>query len=522
MAVPRPTTACTDDASCADTTEAVGQPGEEAGAEFGGAMAVAEMLAGSAALAQKNQQAPPNTGLLLQAGGSSVAQGEAPEVQQLPLGKVAAREAGKFEKSAPRSPELGEEAGALIQKMAVGSNTGAEIAGLKPWSKEWVMEGGLNRHPLQKTLLEADTRGESADAASRLAGLAKLMAAASAQSRGSVDKDAQIESMAGSEGLDGLQPEGEGQFPAPGMVAGLEGAEYSVRKPAAGRNKKTLSGNDFLSIRQGAATEAGSSPTAASGNLKVIPGGLQAPVVTAPVTGGGKPKDPMQSGPQAGPQANDTLGLIHPEMNPKAGAALNRSALPFAAAPGTLQMNGAVVPGAMQRNRLSSESVLGVSQGIRELRASGGGEMRLRLKPDHLGELHLKVSAGGRAGNEIALQIQASDDRARKILEESITSLKDGLAGQSLTLSKVDVQVAPAVSSSASSNSFQQDGLLNPNLASQQDGSMSGRNSSQGEPRERMDGLRSGPGKTASQAFSGATRASAGSATGSGRIDVMA
>lgn len=513
---------CADDASCADATDSAGQAADEAGGDFGGAMAVAEMLTSSAALAQKNRQATPSGGMLQQPGGSSVTKGEA--AGQLPgqiqgqQAATATREAGKFEKSAPRSPELGEEKGALIQKMAVGSNTGAEIAGLKPWSKEWVMEGGLNRHPQQKTLLEADTRGESADATSRLAGLAKLMAAASAQSQGSVQDASLMEGMEEGE-LAGMMPELEGaeySAQASGQMAGS-----SERSPVAGR-KKTLSGNDFLSIRQGAATEAGTSQSAASRNLKVIPGGLQAPVMTAPVLGEGRPKDPLQPVQQQGAQANDTLGLIHPEMNAKTGTALNRSALPFAAGPGTLQLNGAVVPGAMQRNRLSSESVLGVSQGIRELKASGGGEMRLKLKPDHLGELHLRVSAGGRAGSEIALQIQASDDRAKKILEESIGSLKDGLAGQSLTLSKVDVQVAPAVSSSSSSNSFQQDGLPNPNLASQQDGSMSGRNSSQGEPRERMDGLRSAQGKSASQAFSGASRASARSASGSGRIDVMA
>lgn len=264
-------------------------------------------------------------------------------------------------------------------------------------------------------------------------------------------------------------------------------------------------------------------------NPKVLQGGLAAGL-QSPVLGQvagthdattlvSRPRDPkLGTG-----ISSDTLGLIHPEMNAKGGIA--KSALPFAATEGAMKLDGAVVPGSMQRNRLSSESVMGVSQGIRELKASGGGEMRLRLKPDHLGEIHLKVSAGGKVGNEIGLQIQASDERAKKILEESIGSLKEGLAGQNLSLAKLDIQISQPGSSSSASNSFsqQQDGQFNSQLSQQQDSAQGGNRQSERGESGRPEGLRSGQAKSASQAFAGAARASsARSAGGSGRLDLMA
>ena len=75
--------------------------------------------------------------------------------------------------------------------------------------------------------------------------------------------------------------------------------------------------------------------------------------------------------------------------------------------------------------------------------------MKIRLNPDHLGELHVKVMT---RGNQVGLQIQASDERARKILEESMSSLKTSLAAQHLTLGQFDLTVAQAASPSGQSS----------------------------------------------------------------------
>ena len=56
-----------------------------------------------------------------------------------------------------------------------------------------------------------------------------------------------------------------------------------------------------------------------------------------------------------------------------------------------VQLNGQVVPGAMAQDHLAHDAILNMSTGIRNMSATGGGEMRIRLKPENLGELHLRV-----------------------------------------------------------------------------------------------------------------------------------
>ena len=104
-----------------------------------------------------------------------------------------------------------------------------------------------------------------------------------------------------------------------------------------------------------------------------------------------------------------------------------------------VQLSGQVVPGSMAQDQLAHDAILNMSTGIRNMSAQGGGEMRIRLKPENLGELHLRVVS---QGGEIGIHIQASDDKAKKILQDSLGSLKDGLASQNLTLGKVAIEVA--------------------------------------------------------------------------------
>jgi len=104
-----------------------------------------------------------------------------------------------------------------------------------------------------------------------------------------------------------------------------------------------------------------------------------------------------------------------------------------------MQLSGQVVPGSMAQDQLAHDAILNMSTGIRNLSAQGGGEMRIRLKPENLGELHLRVVS---QGGEVGIHIQASDDKAKKILQDSLGSLRDGLASQNLTLGKVAIEVA--------------------------------------------------------------------------------
>lgn len=107
---------------------------------------------------------------------------------------------------------------------------------------------------------------------------------------------------------------------------------------------------------------------------------------------------------------------------------------------GPMTVTGHVVQGAMAKERLSSESLGGITTGLQSMINSGGGEMRIRMNPENLGELNMRVTT---RGSVVGLQIQASDERAKKIIESSMGSLKDSLASQQLNLGRIELTVAP-------------------------------------------------------------------------------
>jgi flagellar hook-length control protein FliK len=117
---------------------------------------------------------------------------------------------------------------------------------------------------------------------------------------------------------------------------------------------------------------------------------------------------------------------------------------------GPAQVSGNVVSGTMARERLSTESLTSLSTNIRGMSGQGGGEIRMRLNPENLGELNIRVST---SGNRVELHIQASDDRSKKIIEESIGYLKDSLNSQNLSLANVDFSVAHQVAANGDFNS---------------------------------------------------------------------
>jgi flagellar hook-length control protein FliK len=98
-----------------------------------------------------------------------------------------------------------------------------------------------------------------------------------------------------------------------------------------------------------------------------------------------------------------------------------------------------VTTGSMAQDRIASASLAGISSNIRNFAAQGqGGEIRVKLHPENLGELHLRVVTDGK---QVGIQIQASDEKAKKILEESLSDLKDSLSKHQLSLGTVDFAV---------------------------------------------------------------------------------
>ncbi len=291
-----------------------------------------------------------------------------------------------------------------------------------------------------------------------------------------------------------------GQAPQGALTA------QAVVAPAAGAQ---VSGADFLSLRQAAnpqqkggegMEQAIASPAKAEGPRELGVGQVE------------RRKRPSEVG-----ATLDKAEAVTGMRNLVPGATVVAKAQP---------MTAQVVQGSMARERFATDTLNGVSSRIVSLSGNGGGEMRLRLKPDHLGELQLRVAA---SGNEVGLQVHASSEKARRVLEESLGSLKEALSSQGLSLSRVDVAVSPVLAGADSnanrgmgSESFQQNQSSDQGAAAWNSYQDSRQGSRGGDSWSDGSMTRRGPGLTALGENRPAASAYGNSQAGAGRIDVRA
>ncbi|MBI2712042.1 MAG: flagellar hook-length control protein FliK [Bdellovibrio sp.] len=180
-----------------------------------------------------------------------------------------------------------------------------------------------------------------------------------------------------------------------------------------------------------------------------------------------------------------------------------------------VNLSAQVTVGAGAKSRLSSESLINVGSEIRNLMAKGGGEIRVRLRPENLGEMNIRVMT---QGTRVGVQIQAADERVRKMIEDSVGSLKEALSAQKLTLSQLDLSVisGPKHADNANQNQSQMGhpdmGSLdfNQGLFQQNQGNRPGF-SFDGSELERFEGGRSRPSASLGQS----------SSSGPGRFGMM-
>lgn len=438
---------------------------------------------------------------------------------------------------------------------AASLNTGAAIAGLQPWSREWVFEGKAaqadlrplipGKEPLAAEAASAEQGTEipsfmhPAVGAERLAKAAPETGAMRSDAEQATQAQARDASAAGMGGQLGAMG-GEilsyavashgaqaGKAAQSGTTPTRDG-QSPIKKamPAYG----SLSGADFLEARSNAIRGTD------SGHLKVIEGGAQ------DRGGMAAGENPFQSSIESRLEKGalkSKIASTHPasaalgqELTPAAGFGTTLAGVTTAGAGAThaqhrAELAGQVIPGAMAQNRLSTASLQGIGTQIRGFSQHGGGEIRVRLKPEHLGELHLRVMTNGK---DVALQIQATDEQAKKVIEESLGGLKDSLAGQSLSLGKVDISVAQSGQTAAGGDFSQQNGSQSQEAAL---GGWNGQGSGQGNRGEQgsfadlgRDGefaprRQGGLSQASAAASAAAARASAGRSSSS-RVDVMA
>jgi hypothetical protein len=359
---------------------------------------------------------------------------------------------------------------AKAQQSANGPMAGAFVAGPdQPWGSRWVFAGGNQPAPEEIEAMRTSggkptppMKGElSLDQLKKLVAQVKAQGGDETQLKQAADStlkglDSAIAELGGElesvrtnqpgSPLGATQVDADGN-PVKGAPTVLGGAEFLAALQAAkgaaggqGGNAGGLGGrsNGRPQIAT-AAMELGASPALANGpvekpNLQLIPGGLAGSSLD-----GGRLEGGLRLSKDEPKLQTDTF---YPNGMPLT-AASRPGELGAGAGPQTI--TGHVVPGAMMRERLTSESLRNVANGITGMTAAGGGDMRIRLNPGNLGELVIRVSTNGK---DVGLKVQANDPAAKKVIEESLGALRDSLAQQSLALGRVDVTLATTSTSS--------------------------------------------------------------------------
>lgn len=465
-----------------------------------------EMPAGSAMQAEARMRAG------FQAGAEASAQAGFQAAAQ-PSGEIQNRVAEASQrKSFVTSPRQMESQRIGGESAPANERVASLMTGMTPWNSDWIFEGAA--HPLASAMKAPESSGPITEGA-RDAGAAGGSAAGVSMDPLTA-QDPSFQSRMGVEVQEVREAQGERPM-RPEARGSLSGAEFldtlaSVR--AAGAERGSRFGSNQNSDRNFNGSPADN--VALLSELRPGKGGAS------------KRASASGTGETGIGQSAEQLSIFAGHATQASGANPLGSTEFRAISQNAQQLSGNVVQGAMARERLTSESLMGLSGGIQGFQNKlGGGEIRLRLRPDNLGELHLRVSSHGR---EVGLQIQASSDRAKKILEESLSHLKESLAAQQLSLGPVEVSVAQ--SRSGADSSSDQRNMGNPNLSQGQDlpqwnssgdtrGNRDGaweRAQDGSEPVSRVRGSRGG----AQDAFAAGIPRATNRAAQNGMLDVMA
>lgn len=117
-----------------------------------------------------------------------------------------------------------------------------------------------------------------------------------------------------------------------------------------------------------------------------------------------------------------------------------------------------------QKPVLSPESLTQIGNQVNLLgQAKQDGEIKIRLRPDHLGELQMSVRT---QGQNVSVQIKAENNEAKKIIEDSLSSLREHLSQQNLSLARIDVVTQTTATTSPDQTQMQFDSNQNFNQSS--------------------------------------------------------
>ncbi|MGZ5278305.1 MAG: flagellar hook-length control protein FliK, partial [Pseudobdellovibrionaceae bacterium] len=102
---------------------------------------------------------------------------------------------------------------------------------------------------------------------------------------------------------------------------------------------------------------------------------------------------------------------------------------------------GAMVAGSDNRNANPADKQMNVQQLMNQaqyLIKKGGGEAKIQMAPEGIGQVHMKMTV---MDGKVNLEMQAETKEAKKLIESSIGDLKTHLAHHQLTMDQVKVDV---------------------------------------------------------------------------------
>jgi flagellar hook-length control protein FliK len=112
----------------------------------------------------------------------------------------------------------------------------------------------------------------------------------------------------------------------------------------------------------------------------------------------------------------------------KAAAALDKAARALGKQPTTARL-------APDEQKIAAQAARGLAAALRQ----GGGSVTLRLQPDALGELKVKLDL---TGTKVGASFEVGSDQARKLLDTTLTTLRSALEARGLQVDRLEVRVA--------------------------------------------------------------------------------
>ncbi len=124
--------------------------------------------------------------------------------------------------------------------------------------------------------------------------------------------------------------------------------------------------------------------------------------------------------------------------------------------------NAAAAPNLDSTNTDTQNSVDEVMNQAKYLVTKGGGEMTVKMSPEGMGEVHLKVIL---QEGKINIEMNTQDKSVKKLIEESLSDLKSSLASQQMKLDHVKIN---SVVATGTENNTQMNSNQNQSFSNQQ------------------------------------------------------